>query len=448
MKKLLKKNACVVSLIVFFCSVSFAQNTMQIQSSSCVSSYMLPLTARVSTSGTEVISGQFENDSTEFIKFDQTLVGRRFTIDGISLEDFVVFEGSVYFCGSTGDDGVLGYFKESEFGTSQVNINYVIIPKQYNRNIAKKIRVYKDDETSQVKIVVAVKEFKIDISIPLIHYNYLYVGVISGGNFIGDRFQISTGNSGGNNDVDRIQDVVLTDDYIVTIGVDSLSNLSIFLSKIPKSNTSSIDCRIITDPTPLSVNGPLVIEHLEGNDVAFSTLFTDVANNKNYARVFTYDMNSFTNTNLQDVELRQKSDPVDLQYLPDDNSLLLTLTEYECPSPGDVSGAIFYLDPYATATYTADYLYDKDQRFYSFDRITGSLFLVGGKKVSSERLYLVRDKQAGAFSDCYHYSGTQVTIRRPLMNTYANIPHFTFTFPVNILKSYPYDFILYPKCNE
>ena len=101
MKKLLKNSACVVALIVLFCSVSFAQNTQQIYSSSTAISYMLPLTARVSTNGADIISTMVVTDGSEFIKIDPSnpAQSRRFTSDRIDVEDMVVFDNYVYFCG-------------------------------------------------------------------------------------------------------------------------------------------------------------------------------------------------------------------------------------------------------------------------------------------------------------------------------------------------------------
>lgn len=451
MKKLLKISACVVSLIVLFCNVSFAQNTQQIYSSSTAISYMLPLTARVSTNGADIISTMVVTDGSEFIKIDPSnpAQSRRFTSDSIiDVEDMVVFDNYVYFCGVIDSIyGVWGFFKESEFGTNQVNVSYVQLPYTNNNVIAKKIRAYKDND-GQTMVVVLANEYNHSTSTPLIYRNHLYIGTITGGNFLYNVFFTSTFNQGGNNNADKIQDIALTDNYIVTVGVESHSSQEIRLIRIKKAYTSIADCRKISDPTPIAVNGPLVIESLKNDDVAFSALFTDEANNKNYARLYTFNMANFTNLTIQDVELGEKSDPDNLLYLPDDESLLLTLTDYNCPSFGDVSGVIFYLDPYATSMYTADFLYDLNQRFYSFDRFTGSLFLAGGRKLGSERMYLIRDKQAGAISNCYHYSSKRVIIRQTLSVQECHFQSNPGLLPVDFLQYNPKNYELYNGCIE
>ena len=163
-------------------------------------------------------------------------------------------------------------------------------------------------------------------------------------------------------------------------------------------------------------------------------------------RIYTFDMDNFTNTGVQDVKLPSKTVPDDMQYLPYDNSLLLLLSVWDYPSPNDQSSIVYYLDPYATASYTADFMYDNTYRLRSIDKMPGSHFLLGGKNANNERLYIVRDKMAGTTSNCVHYSHTSVTVKSVLTGSLVVTFGSNLNVPVVDVQYDPTNIMLYDIC--
>ena len=191
----------------------------------------------------------------------------------------------------------------------------------------------------------------------------------------------------------------------------------IFLSRIKKTNLGVCDFLTISDPANLAVNTAPIVEKLEGNDVAFTSLYTDVVNNVNYARVYRYDMDNFINTGIQDVALQEKATLDDLLYLPYDQSLLLLSSTSTSPASGNPCSSIYYLYPYATVPYTADYMYEENERWISMERMLVSHFVIGGEILYNERMFYVQDKQDGAFSPCHPFTTTSVLIQGTLTGT-------------------------------
>ena len=178
------------------------------------------------------------------------------------------------------------------------------------------------------------------------------------------------------------------------------------------------DYLTINDPANMAVNTAPIVEKLERNDVAFTSLYSDVFNNIHYARVYRYDMDNFINTGIQDVALQEKATLDDLLYLPYDQSLLLLSSTATSPASGNICSSIYYLYPYATAPYTADYMYEEDERWISMERMLVSHFVVGGEILYNERMFYIQDKQDGAFSYCHPFTTTSVNIQ----NTLTGVP--------------------------
>lgn len=420
----------------------YAQSTMVVNSSSCATSSN-NMTVRISSGGTEIISSHYENSIGEFIKFGQTLSGRYIKMSWDKIKDFTVLNGVIYFCGSIGTSGFFGWFNESDFSLNQFYAKIVYLPSAES---ADKIKAYVDDVTQEVNIVVLAKRYNDPINDLTVYENCLYVGYYDGADYSFINYTLPTSNPSNNNNKDIFQDVVLTDDYIVAVGISDQQSQKFQLSRIKKGNIGMMEYYTVTDPAPNALNSPCVLERLQGNDVSFASYYWDVNGGKYYMRIYTFDMDNFANTGIQDVKLPSKTVPDDMQYLPYDNSLLLLLSVWDYPSPNDQSSIVYYLDPYATASYTADFMYDNTYRLRSIDKMPGSHFLLGGKNANNERLYIVRDKMAGTTPNCVHYSHTSVTVKSVLTGTEDFITKPKQNIPVDDVLYYPSDILLYNFC--
>lgn len=445
MRGILKKELAIFAMLLSF-AVVFSQNTQDVYSD--VVNYLDYLTVRTSSITDAVISGRSYGDNQgnvygEFIKFDQNLsASRQITIDNFGVNDFCVLDGCVYFCGGTR----FGYFNESDFNNTAVfNATTFSLPVDF----VSKIKVYIDEATQIVTVAIVGGGYNNNCSDAyIVDESVLIVGQINGSTFDYCKYVFPETNLCYYSFNVHFQDVVLTDEYIVAVGVETLTNQNIILSRIAKSNLSTMDYFIFTDPANSAVESPTVLESLDGNNVAFSSLYMDVSNSKFYARVYFCDMNTFANQCIQDVLLPQKTMPDDLLFLPFDSTLLLLLTSYDYPGIGDVSSTVYYLDCNANSSYVADFMYDENLRLYSLDRLPDSHFVVGGKNLSDMRHYVVRDKQAGAVSQCHRYATTGVSIE-PIITGIQNTAVATEdNAPQKITKCTPSDIVLYSDCSE
>ena len=418
----------------------YAQSTMVVNSSSCATSSN-NMTVRISSGGTEIISSHYENSIGEFIKFGQTLSGRYIKMSWDKIKDFTVLNGVIYFCGSIGTSGFFGWFNESDFSLNQFYAKIVYLPSAES---ADKIKAYVDDLTQDVIIVVLGKDYFDPVTDLRVNVSHLFVGYFDGVNYNYVDYSMPIYNP--INIEDYLQDLVLTDDYIVAVGIKSQLSQEFRLSRIKKGNIGMMEYYTVTDPAPNALNSPCVLESLPGNDVAFASYYFDVNGGNYYMRIYTFDMDNFTNTGVQDVKLPSKTVPDDMQYLPYDNSLLLLLSVWDYPSPNDQSSIVYYLDPYATASYTADFMYDNTYRLRSIDKMPGSHFLLGGKNANNERLYIVRDKMAGTTSNCVHYSNASVTVKSVLTGSLVVTFGSNLNVPAVDVQYDPIDIMLYDIC--
>lgn len=406
MKSILFRRLTSFIAMTLVCCAALAQNTQEVISTGL--SILSGSAVRASTNGYEVISGGLSGNMTsEFVKFGHTLSNsRQVVIPNSSIDDFCVFDGIVYFCGVVNSQRVFGFFKEAEFNSSSFNATVFELA---NVDFVNRIKVYWDEATQNVNVAIVGGKYKDDCSGYIIEKSILFVGQTDGITFDYHRFDMNANSSCEYNYNIPFQDIVITDDYIVAVGYETKTSQNIVLSKIKKSNLTSLEYLTITDPSSISLNSTIVMESLKTNDVAFSSLYSSA--DVHYMRVYVFDVDNFINKNIQDVKLPEKTMPDDMLYLPYDGTLLLLLTAGRFPQMQDESSMVYYLNPYDTQPYTADFMYDANNRWRSFDRLTSSYFVVGGRTPQYERYYLIRDKQAGTTSSCVHYSSTDVTMQ-------------------------------------
>lgn len=435
MKKFYLNFLLVELALVLFGTAVYAQGPHRAFSTSCSCPIALH-SVHMSTSGNEILSSRSDATYSEFLKFNTFLAGRIATIRDIIVSDFDVLNDYVYFCGTDLTDGhtLMGYFKEADINSQTFQATCFKLPLEF----VKQIKVYLDAVTQNIG--VAINGGKYDHYEPdvfAVSESDLLVGQINGMNFDYYAFSYSYGsypnliNIGFNYRI-HYCDIVLTDDYIVSVGMNTKNTQEIYLSRIKKTNLGVCDYLTINDPANMAVNTAPIVEKLERNDVAFTSLYSDVFNNIHYARVYRYDMDNLINTGIQDVALQEKATLDDLLYLPYDQSLLLLSSTATSPASGNICSSIYYLYPYATSPYTADYMYEEDERWISMERMLASHFVIGGEILYNERMFYVQDKQDGAFSPCHPFSTTSVYIQNTLTgvvnlktgNQYNSIEYF------------------------
>ncbi len=305
---------------------------------------------------------------------------------------------------------MFGYFKEADLNSQTFQATCFKLPLGFTS----KIKVYLDEVTQKVGVAINGGDYNQN-NLFAITNSDLIVGQINGTNFNYYRYDESHPNNIGFNYSIRFFDIVITDDYIVSVGMNTYNTQEIYLSRIKKTNLGVCNYLTINDPANLAVNTAPIVEKLEGNDVAFTSLYSDVFNNIHYARVYRYDMDNFINTGIQDVALQEKATLDDLLYLPYDQSLLLLSSTATSPASGNICSSIYYLYPYATSPYTADYMYEEDERWITLERMLVSHFVIGGEILYNERMFYVQDKQDGAFSPCHPFTNTIVKIQNTLI---------------------------------
>lgn len=419
MKKFYLNFLLVELAMVLFGGSVYAQHRAFSTSCSCPIALH---SVHMSTSGNEILSSRSDATYSEFLKFNTLLAGRIATIRDIIVSDFDVLNDYVYFCGTDLTDGhtLLGYFKEADINSQTFQATCFKLPLEF----VKQIKVYLDAVTQNIGVAInggMYDHYEPDVF--AVSESDLLVGQINGTNFDYYTFSNPYGsypnliNIGFNYRI-HYCDIVLTDDYIVSVGMDLYNAQDIILSRIKKTNLGVCDYLTINDPANLAVNTAPIVEKLEGNDVAFTSLYSDVFNNIHYARVYRYDMDNFINTGIQDVALQEKATLDDLLYLPYDQSLLLLSSTATSPASGNICSSIYYLYPYATSPYTADYMYEEDERWITLERMLVSHFVIGGEILYNERMFYVQDKQDGAFSPCHPFTNTIVKIQ----NTLTGVP--------------------------
>ena len=411
MKKFYLNFLLVELALVLFGTAVYAQGPHRAFSTSCSCPIALH-SVHMSTSGNEILSSRSDATYSEFLKFNTFLAGRIATIRDIIVSDFDVLNDYVYFCGTDLTDGhtLLGYFKEADLNSQTFQATCFNLPLGFTS----KIKVYLDDVTQNVG--VAINGGKYDtLNLFSVLESWLLVGQINGTDF--DFYYYTSPqyiHNVGFNYTIQYNEIVLTDDYIVSVGMNTKNTQEIYLSRIKKTNLGVCDYLTINDPANMAVNTAPIVEKLERNDVAFTSLYSDVFNNIHYARVYRYDMDNFINTGIQDVALQEKATLDDLLYLPYDQSLLLLSSTATSPASGNICSSIYYLDSYATSPYTADYMYEEGERWISMERMLVSHYVVGGEILYNERMFYVQDKQDGAFSYCHPFTTTSVLIQNTL----------------------------------
>lgn len=418
MKDFTLKFKSLILLSCFIVNNSIAQTpTTEIQSYPSSLTTAEEAIGRVASDSNHLITYYADNAGPykkRFVWTDPTIIsGSFFDMDDlITVKDFERISDTIFFCGSDDFYGVVGYFTESLFTTGAGAVNYTVIKEVTE---LEKMEVY-SDPNSHSHIVAAVGcnqnnsvLFLVDFSGVNIQYNYFYVPVAIPSLF---------------------QDIAVTDNYIVSIGIHNSSFNEMFLTVIDKNTLAANGYAYVESAGEMN-SLHYSITHLEKEYVAISTLVADTSSPTLLSvpiHVFDASMQSFSNSQIFTV-LQKDPQYNEMQYFEEYGTLLLLQNNYY-PNLNNINAVIYYLKPFKTTSYTASTIYDVNSYYYSLDRFPNSHFLATGKTKTDNHSFMIHDSQATPKFDCILSEHEKVNA--------IPVPNNTWSFsPTPQTNSYP-----------
>lgn len=364
---------------------------------------------RVSSDGSHIISYHYHSTYGEFVWPDLgTNNCHKFNLqDNIFVYDFERMGDTVFFCGYNKSIAIVGFFTESVFTSGSGNVFYAKVPETGCLN---KMEVYSDPNT-QNPVVAAVGQNGIDTNQFIT--TSIFVFEFSGGNVTYKHKDYSMFWQ------NRIyQDIAVTDNYIVAVGICNFASNQIALTTIDKKNTLFYNRYI-----PIEIAGNMnsinySIEYLQDDEVAISSLVDNPSTPSIFVSpVHVFDAASATFVNSQTVPLLQKSAPYnEMKYFPDNQTLLLLQTN-DYPVLFTTNSVFYYLDPYTTIPYNALTVFDNSSYYYSLDRFAKYSVLATGELKALSHSFLMHDITALPQFKCLDGDYNTVTpINTPLNN--------------------------------
>ena len=382
-----------VYFFVFFLLSFFAAFELRAQTSTTETQYFPSSVTvddetigRVASDGMSIVTSHFAAVSSRIIWTDPVNNnGYYFELDtSFYIYDLERIADTFFFCGRYDTSAVVGFFKESIFSTGAVLVEFVLIPEA---NILSKMEVYADPNTGQhIVAAVGTKGSYPNINSVIVTCEFGSTPVTC--------YPVSI-------NLDRLyQDIAVTDNYIVAIGVYQTLYNHMALTIIDKNNLTQLNAFTPTE-TAGDMNSLMYsIKHLDKDQVAISTLVHHPAMSILFSSpVHVFDAASATFINSQRIPLLNKAAYYnEMLYYPEYNTLLLLQKNYY---PGNTENSvIYYLDPYKTATYSALLTYDTLSYYFSLDRFPGKHFLATGRTLTNFHSFMIHDSQTQPKFDC------------------------------------------------
>ena len=415
---------------------------------------------RVSTDGEHIISFHHDGYLNEFHWSDPiNLATKKFKIPML-VNDFEVYDGFVFFCGTHQGNGVVGYFAEDAF-INGFNLNapplvpYIYYP-DYNFSFISiaqvenmtRLEVFENPEAEQITIAAVGEMFNYLTDartniflITLSHSNGItaYYDYYPPLFYVGSPYRL-------------IEDVAITDNYIVTSGVTNLlSQDNIVMTVIDKNNISSLYYYLSLETAGDMNSYYYSIESTKSDQVVISSLLYNNTEKSFVIPLHVFDASIHDFINSQIVPVYQKTEfNNDMQYFSEDYSLLLLQRNYYPQTSASQNPVIYDLMPYNTTPYTTNTIYDYNGNNYnSLDRFPSYSFLASGESNTLEHLFMLRDKSASFQSYCFKtMQHTVLPTQKPSSN--QNTPLTSTTTYVTIDILYPDITILQmiEECNQ
>lgn len=327
--------------------------------------------------------------------------------EGLFVNDFEILDHEVYFCGELNNVGVIGFFDINDFLSQTAVPQYA---KIYQSDMLEKMEVYVDPITTNIVIAAVGITTALYQQAPTT--STLYAIEIDPSGAINYNYFSQTNSSS----IDYhywFQDVTITKNYIVTSGVKDVAYDHFIISKIDKSDLSHIHYYIYQE-TSGQLSDKYEIETLFKDEVALATL------NSFNTRIHTYDAISDQFLHSQDIPLEAKNPVIDLQFMDFDSSLIV-LHRDEYPNPHTTNIVMKYADPYPSAIYSVDFIYDTKAKYASLDRFPGTtFFLASGELNENNHAFLKLNKAFSGVPLCLDENNIEAAIISfPTLFTYV-----------------------------
>ena len=382
-----------IAALAVFSSPANAQlfNTVRFYNPSCTTINSASI-VRVAPSNIEVVAYHSHGDVNEFYLIDDinnNIVSRFKIPDRIHVFDFQIVDDMVFFCGRTMSFAVVGHFPIQIFHNPALQFKY------YTSNdltYFKKMVAYPDPEPSFIQLEVIGDDSISPNTKNNVFSEFIYDPATD--NIISSNYY-SSGNvplqqSFENYYQDGIfQDITVTKDYLVLSGWDYSYN-NIYITRFPKYAVLTGSVFKFDESGDPYTSSRIYMESLLNNDIVTAATYIDPNNLPVGIRLRTIDVSLMTNTITQFVPLLEKTEPEDMLFMKEDQSLLLLQKSFY-PTISDYQSVIYYLDPYNNS-YVTDVLYNFDCSYYSLDRFTEPIYIAAGLTNDYYHGYLMRYK--------------------------------------------------------
>ena len=415
-----------IAALAVFSSSANAQtfNTLQFIIPTCTTNYAKSI-VRVAPSNTEVVSCHSHGTYDDFILIDNNSVTRRFKVpDDIHVRDFQIVDNNVFFCGQKQDEAIVGHFDIQIFylpNLYQFKYYTTIYSGDIVKNYFKKMVAYHNQDNTKIQIeVIGDKEHTQYVSNNNIIGEYIYDPatdqIISSYYIASTIFYLIYHQDG------IFQDIAVTEDYLVVSGWD-YSDQKLLITRFPKysvlSGGTTYEFDESADPYTSS---RIYLEALSSNDIATAATYINTNTLQVGTRLRTFDVSTMSNTVSQLLPMLDKTEPDDMLFMEEDQSLLL-LQQSFYPTINDFQYVIYYLDPYNNS-YTTDAYYNFNSSYYSLDRFNDPIYIAAGLTPNYNHGYLMRFKPSPHVS-CIKFGNVRII---PLNRiSYINITPFTLS---------------------
>ena len=292
--------------------------------------------------------------------------------DSVQILDMYIFNDTVYYCGYSvldpGGRGVVGYFDPSDFYSLSGQVNFKTLPVPPLTHVRK--LVVQKTETGEIE-AIAIGEHKwydtvFDVNghvtqlIPRINRHLLFCRDMSISNVEYDTVLVLSD--------EHYYDVLLTNDYVVFVGMCTYLTTNMICLRATR--------RDMTDPSVWQLFD--IYAYPTGVDEVYSAMHSTSMNNDRIAtaymhintstgdisnRIRVFDISTKLMTSSQEYFVGDKSELMDIVYIPKDNSLVCL---HDFVTPLNIYSSNFvYLNPAATADYLTNIEYIKSVFFKS-----------------------------------------------------------------------------------
>lgn len=299
------------------------------------------------------------------------------TLDIIQIYDLRLWNGIAFFCGSIRDTlapsnyqykGIIGYFSVQEFNTQNLTLNIQVFDsvrwfyrmQVYDGPAGDKVVAlgsYRNTAGPTPQYYSIIMED--DIMSPATSCNYKY-------------------------DADEILcDLVLTDNYVVSVGYQPNNNYAISLRRANRASViPTIDSVHIFYGNTAEVVQNLYATKLKGDYIVAAYLHREASPDETfYTRLRVFDITDMSEINAQEFPQREKYAPLALAY--DDRHDILTIVHPEPFTSQHITGATYFVqaNPFTTGSYAATVLDPHFKYFADIDAFQSEYHVaIGGNR--------------------------------------------------------------------